>query len=73
MVQFWSAFTADQRRNIAIYTLGIMMYKFALEYFNGSFITQANERFGARRFEKIAVSPEPTMPLNALARSSSLR
>ncbi|SPO24395.1 uncharacterized protein UTRI_03663 [Ustilago trichophora] len=51
----WSAFTAEQRRNIAIYVVGIMCYKFALEYYNGSFITQANERFGARRFEKIAI------------------
>ncbi|EST05170.1 Major facilitator superfamily [Kalmanozyma brasiliensis GHG001] len=54
-LQLWGAFTPEQRRNIAIYTLGIMCYKFALEYFNGSFITQANERFGARRFEKIAI------------------
>lgn len=52
---FYSAFTPEQRKNIAIYTLGIMCYKFALEYYNGSFITQANERFGDRRFEKIAV------------------
>ncbi len=44
-LQLWGAFTPEQRRNIAIYTLGIMCYKFALEYFNGSFITQANERF----------------------------
>ncbi|PWY99501.1 hypothetical protein BCV70DRAFT_119590 [Testicularia cyperi] len=51
----WSAFTPDQRKNIAIYTLGIMCYKFGLEYYNGSFITQANERFGDRRFEKIAI------------------
>ena len=51
----WSAFTAEQRRNIAIYTGSIMCYKLGLEYYNGSFITQANERFGARRFEKIAI------------------
>jgi hypothetical protein len=28
-------FTPDQRRNIALYIVGIMLYKFALEYFNG--------------------------------------
>ncbi|KAJ1018242.1 hypothetical protein NDA18_006401 [Ustilago nuda] len=51
----WSAFTAEQRRNIAIYTGAIMCYKLGLEYYSGSFITQANESFGARRFEKIAI------------------
>ena len=32
-----------------------MCYQFALEYYNGSFITQANERFGDRRYEKIGI------------------
>lgn len=27
----WSAFTAEQRRNILFYSIGIMSYKFALE------------------------------------------
>ena len=26
-LQLWSAFTAEQRKNIAIYVLGIMCYK----------------------------------------------
>ncbi|KAK0530548.1 hypothetical protein OC835_003977 [Tilletia horrida] len=55
MVELWSAFTKDQRRNIAFYVLGIMCYKFALEYYNGAFITLANERFDASsRYTKIA-------------------
>lgn len=53
--QIWHGFTPTQRRNIAIYIVGIMCYKFALEYYNGSFITQANERFGDRRFTAIGL------------------
>ncbi|KAL9932634.1 hypothetical protein V8E36_008333 [Tilletia maclaganii] len=45
MPEIWSAFTPDQRRNIAFYVVGIMCYKFALEYYNGAFITLANRRF----------------------------
>ncbi|SPO37524.1 uncharacterized protein PSFLO_02999 [Pseudozyma flocculosa] len=54
-VDLWTTFTPKQRVNIAIYILGIMAYKFALEYYNGSFITQANERFGDKRYQKIAI------------------
>jgi hypothetical protein len=31
----FSIFTPEQRRNIFIYIIGIMLYKFGLEYFNG--------------------------------------
>ncbi|KAE8229774.1 hypothetical protein CF326_g5248 [Tilletia indica] len=55
MVQFWSAFTASQRRNIAFYVLGIMCYKFALEYYNGAFITLANERFTTNTYQKLGI------------------
>ncbi|CAD6884583.1 unnamed protein product [Tilletia controversa] len=55
MLQFWSAFTASQRRNIAFYVLGIMCYKFALEYYNGAFITLANERFAKDKYQKIGI------------------
>lgn len=34
----WKAFTASEKRNIAIYIGGIMLYKFGLEAFNGSII-----------------------------------
>jgi hypothetical protein len=30
-------------------------YKFAPEYFNGAFITLANERFGNQRYKKIGI------------------
>jgi hypothetical protein len=33
---FFSIFTLEQRRNIIIYIVGIVFYKLALEYFNGS-------------------------------------
>ncbi|KAE8202906.1 hypothetical protein A4X06_0g3770 [Tilletia controversa] len=55
MVQFWGAFTASQRRNIAFYVLGIMCYKFALEYYNGAFITLANQRFTTNTYQKIGI------------------
>ncbi|UZJ56388.1 hypothetical protein CBS101457_005708 [Exobasidium rhododendri] len=51
----WSAFTTLQRRNIIIYSVGIMSYKFALEYFHGAFLTMANERFGDDRYAKIGI------------------
>jgi hypothetical protein len=41
--------------DIAIYACGIMFYKFGLEYFNGAFITIANERFGEERYKKIGI------------------
>jgi hypothetical protein len=33
--KMFSVFTAEQKQNIAIYIIGIMLYKFGLEYFNG--------------------------------------
>lgn len=56
MVSVWSAFTAKERRDIGIYILGIMCYKFALEYYNGAFITLANERFpSSSKYTKVAM------------------
>ncbi|KAL3436712.1 hypothetical protein BDV09DRAFT_164215 [Aspergillus tetrazonus] len=43
--QSWRLFTPAERRNIAIYILGIMMYKFGLEAFNGSIVTLATNRY----------------------------
>ncbi|KAL3468806.1 hypothetical protein BJX99DRAFT_101212 [Aspergillus californicus] len=34
-----------EKRNIAVYILGIMMYKFGLEAFNGSIVTLATNRY----------------------------
>jgi MFS family permease len=41
----WTLYTPLERRNIAIYIAGIMMYKFGLEAFNGSVIALATNRY----------------------------
>jgi MFS family permease len=41
----WQLYTWEERRNIAIYILGIMLYKFGLEAFNGSIIALATNRY----------------------------
>ena len=46
-VESWRLYTPKQRRNIIIYTLGIVSYKFGIEAFNGSIITLATDRFKA--------------------------
>lgn len=38
-------FTKDEKKNIAIYIVGIMLYKFGLEAFNGSIIALATNRY----------------------------
>lgn len=49
-------FTPAQWRNIGFYILGIMLYKFGLEWYNGAFITLANERFNSsNRFTNIGI------------------
>jgi MFS family permease len=41
----WYSFTPVEKRNIAIYILGIMLYKFGLEAFNGSIVALATNRY----------------------------
>lgn len=41
----WTIYTPVERRNIAIYIAGIMVYKFGLEAFNGSIIALATNRY----------------------------
>lgn len=41
----WRMFTPLERRNIAIYIAGIMLYKFGIEAFNGSIIALATNRY----------------------------
>jgi MFS family permease len=41
----WNIYTPVERRNIAVYIAGIMMYKFGLEAFNGSVIALATNRY----------------------------
>jgi len=44
------AFTPQERRNIAFYIVGIMIYKFGLEAFNGSIIALATNRYDYEAF-----------------------
>ncbi|KAK4153825.1 major facilitator superfamily domain-containing protein [Chaetomidium leptoderma] len=57
-------FTPQERRNIAIYIAGIMIYKFGLEAFNGSIIALASNRYDyeairdgtpSRTFERVGL------------------
>ncbi|PNS14411.1 hypothetical protein CAC42_3697 [Sphaceloma murrayae] len=41
----WRLFTPSEKRNIAFYILGIMLYKFGLEAFNGSITALATNRY----------------------------
>jgi len=41
----WNLFTSIEKRNIAIYIAGIMLYKFGLEAFNGSIVALATNRY----------------------------
>jgi MFS family permease len=59
-----SIFSTAEKRNIIIYILGIVLYKFGLEAFNGSIITLATNRFdqdalksriSAHTFEKVGL------------------
>lgn len=58
------AFTPQERRNIAIYIAGIMIYKFGLEAFNGSVVALATNRYDyesiqsgrpSRTFERVGL------------------
>ncbi|KAK9357133.1 hypothetical protein V1504DRAFT_465609 [Lipomyces starkeyi] len=60
----WRVFTPLEKRNIAIYILGIMFYKFGLEAFNGSIVALATNRYDydaikshsvARTFERVGL------------------
>ncbi|KAA8898493.1 hypothetical protein FN846DRAFT_962186 [Sphaerosporella brunnea] len=41
----WKSFSGTEKRNIAIYICGIMLYKFGLEAFNGSIIALCTNRY----------------------------
>lgn len=41
----WRCFSREEKRNIAIYISGIMLYKFGLEAFNGSILALATNRY----------------------------
>ena len=41
----WNLFSSQEKRNILIYILGLMLYKFGLEAFNGSIVSLATNRY----------------------------
>ena len=43
--ELWRLFTPTERRNVAIYILGIVVYMFGLEAFNGSVIALATNSY----------------------------
>ena len=45
MVNAFGMFTREEKKNIAIYVAGIMLYKFGLEAFNGSITALATNRY----------------------------
>ncbi|GAA5896808.1 hypothetical protein JCM8208_007096 [Rhodotorula glutinis] len=52
-----STYSSEERRNIAWYISGIMMYKLGLEFFNGSITTLASDRFkAAETFTKLGAA-----------------
>ncbi len=51
MKQVWYLYSSNERRNILIYIIGIMLYKFGLEAFNGSIIALATNRFDRDAFQ----------------------
>lgn len=48
--RIWKLYSAQEKRNILIYIMGIMLYKFGLEAFNGSVITLATNRYDQEAF-----------------------
>jgi hypothetical protein len=60
----WRMFSPEEKRNIAIYICGIMLYKFGLEAFNGSIVALATNRYdydawrndtSSRTFERVGL------------------
>lgn len=64
ITEAWRGFSPAEKRNIAIYIAGIMLYKFGLEAFNGSITALATNRYdydaklakvNPRTFEKVGL------------------
>lgn len=64
VTETWRLFTPSEKRNIAIYIAGIMLYKFGLEAFNGSITALATNRYDwdaqlsgttAKTFERVGL------------------
>ncbi len=48
--RIWKLYSFHEKRNIMIYIVGIMLYKFGLEAFNGSIVTLATNRYDQEAF-----------------------
>ena len=64
LTAIWTLFSVQERRNMFIYILGIMLYKFGIEAFNGSIVSLAANRYDrdafdsgniARTFERVGL------------------
>ncbi|EEP82544.1 conserved hypothetical protein [Uncinocarpus reesii 1704] len=56
ITESWKSFTPTEKRNVAIYIGGIMLYKFGLEAFNGSIVTLATNRYDYESIKNNTVS-----------------
>jgi MFS family permease len=63
-IKTWGLFSSKEKRNILLYIIGIMLYKFGLEAYNGAIITLATNRYdqdahsrgiNSRTFEKVGL------------------
>jgi MFS family permease len=63
-VTWWTFFSVQEKRNIFIYMIGMMLYKFGLEAFNGSIVSLRSNRYdrdafysgaSARTFERVGL------------------
>lgn len=64
IIKIWTLFSGKEKRNIFIYIVGIMLYKFVVEAFNGSVVSlaancydqeAANSGTGVHTFERIGL------------------
>ena len=49
----WAIYQPKERRNIIVYIIGVVLYRFGLEIFNGSIITLAVDRIPPEHAFKI--------------------
>ena len=50
--RIWKLYSSQEKRNIVLYIVGIMLYKFGLEAFNGSILTLATNRYDQEAFNR---------------------
>ncbi|CAF0944087.1 unnamed protein product [Rotaria sordida] len=50
--RIWKLYSSQEKRNIIIYIVGIMLYKFGVEAYNGSIVTLATNRYDQEAFNR---------------------